>query len=52
MSGWRGKLLLEDKRWKYRVLPVDNANFARTEHFVHHLAPRPRASQHKEKPTA
>ncbi len=38
-SDWRGELLREDKRWKYGLPPVGNANFAWVQHFVHHLAP-------------
>lgn len=38
-SDWRGELLREDKRWKYGVPPVSNANFAWVQHFIHHLAP-------------
>jgi type I restriction enzyme M protein len=38
-SDWRGELLREDKRWKYGVPPVGNANFAWVQHFIHHLAP-------------
>ena len=39
VSDWRGELLREDKRWKYGVPPVGNANFAWVEHMIHHLAP-------------
>jgi type I restriction enzyme M protein len=38
-SDWRGDLLREDKRWKFGVPPVGNANFAWVQHFIHHLAP-------------
>jgi type I restriction enzyme M protein len=39
MSDWGGDLLKEDKRWKYGVPPVGNANFAWVQHFIHHLSP-------------
>ncbi len=39
MSDWGGESLREDKRWKYGVPPVRNANFAWVQHFVHHLSP-------------
>jgi type I restriction enzyme M protein len=39
VSDWRGELLREDKRWKYGVPPVGNANFAWVQHMIHHLAP-------------
>ncbi|MCR4418893.1 MAG: class I SAM-dependent DNA methyltransferase [Clostridia bacterium] len=38
-SDWRGELLREDKRWKFGIPPVSNANFAWVQHFVYHLAP-------------
>lgn len=38
-SDWNGSQLREDVRWKYGVPPVNNANFAWVQHFVHHLAP-------------
>jgi len=38
-SDWGGERLREDKRWKYGVPPVGNANFAWVQHFIHHLAP-------------
>ena len=40
VSDWGGERLREDKRWKYGVPPVGNANFAWVQHFLHHLAPR------------
>ncbi len=40
VSNWGGDRLREDKRWKYGVPPVSNANFAWVQHFLHHLAPR------------
>jgi len=40
MSDWGGENLREDKRWKYGVPPVGNANFAWVQHFIHHLSPR------------
>ncbi len=39
MSAWGGESLREDKRWKYGVPPVNNANFAWVQHFIHHLSP-------------
>jgi type I restriction enzyme M protein len=39
-SDWKGELLRDDARWKYGVPPVNNANFAWVQHFIHHLAPR------------
>jgi len=38
-SDWKGEQLKEDIRWKYRVPPTGNANFAWVQHFIHHLAP-------------
>jgi type I restriction enzyme M protein len=39
MSDWGGDRLREDKRWKYGVPPVGNANYAWIQHFIYHLAP-------------
>jgi type I restriction enzyme M protein len=39
VSDWRGELLREDKRWKYGVPAVGNANFAWVQHMIYHLAP-------------
>ncbi|MCK4412606.1 MAG: SAM-dependent DNA methyltransferase [Candidatus Eisenbacteria sp.] len=39
VSDWGGDRLREDKRWKYGVPPVGNANFAWVQHLIHHLAP-------------
>jgi type I restriction enzyme M protein len=39
-SDWKGELLRDDARWRYGVPPVNNANFAWVQHFIHHLAPR------------
>ena len=39
VSDWGGERLREDKRWKYGVPAVGNANFAWVQHIVHHLAP-------------
>src|SRR3989304_1866342 len=39
-SDWKGALLRDDARWKFGVPPVNNANFAWVQHFIHHLAPR------------
>src|SRR5208283_2760342 len=38
-SDWKGDLLRDNKRWKYGVPPVGNANFAWVQHFIYHLAP-------------
>ena len=40
MSDWAGETLRDDKRWKYGLPPVGNANFAWVQHFIHHLNPR------------
>jgi len=39
MSDWGGERLREDARWKYGIPPVNNANYAWIQHFIHHLAP-------------
>ncbi len=39
MKEWGGERLREDKRWKFGVPPVRNANFAWVQHIIHHLAP-------------
>jgi type I restriction enzyme M protein len=39
MKRWGGEQLREDKRWKYGMPPVGNANFAWVQHMIHHLAP-------------
>jgi len=39
MKDWGGERLREDKRWKYGVPPVRNANFGWVQHIIHHLAP-------------
>jgi type I restriction enzyme M protein len=39
MSDWGGEGLREDKRWMYGKPPVNNANFAWVQHFIHHLSP-------------
>src|SRR6185436_8508892 len=38
-SDWGGDRLRNDKRWKYGVPPVNNANYAWIQHFIHHLGP-------------
>ncbi len=40
ISDWGGESLKEDKRWKYGIPPVGNANFAWVQHFIYHLAPK------------
>ena len=39
MKDWGGERLREDKRWRFGVPPMRNANFAWVQHIVHHLAP-------------
>jgi type I restriction enzyme M protein len=39
MSDWGGERLREDARWKYGIPPVNNANYAWIQHFIHHLSP-------------
>src|SRR3989338_1665295 len=39
MSAWGGERLREDARWKYGIPPVNNANYAWIQHFIHHIAP-------------
>lgn len=39
MSDWGGDRLKEDARWKYGTPPVNNANYAWIQHFIHHLSP-------------
>jgi len=39
MSDWGGERVRQDVRWKFGVPPVNNANFAWVQHFIHHLAP-------------
>jgi len=39
VSDWGGARLREDKRWKYGVPPVGNANYAWVQHIIHHLSP-------------
>jgi len=38
-SDWGGERLREDARWKYGIPPVNNANYAWIQHFIHHLSP-------------
>ena len=40
VKDWGGDRLREDKRWKYGVPHVGNANFAWVQHFLYHLSPR------------
>lgn len=40
MSDWGGDRLREDARWQYGAPPVNNANYAWIQHFIHHLAPK------------
>ncbi len=39
VSEWGGDRLRDDRRWKYGIPPVGNANFAWVQHMIHHLAP-------------
>ncbi len=39
VSDWGGERLREDKRWKFGIPPVGNANFAWVQHMIYHLAP-------------
>ncbi|MCK4792188.1 MAG: N-6 DNA methylase, partial [Desulfobacteraceae bacterium] len=39
MSDWGGERLREDSRWKHGIPPVNNANYAWIQHFIHHLSP-------------
>ena len=38
-SDWGGERLKEDVRWKNGTPPVNNANYAWIQHFIHHLSP-------------
>ena len=42
-SDWGGEKHLEDKRWKFGVPPVSNANFAWVQHIIHKLNKNGRA---------
>ncbi|MBK8807599.1 MAG: SAM-dependent DNA methyltransferase [Bacteroidales bacterium] len=39
ISDWKGEQLRDDKRWKYGVPQVGNANYAWLQHFIHKLSP-------------
>ncbi len=39
VSDWGGEQLRDDKRWRYGIPPIRNANFAWVQHMVHHLSP-------------
>ena len=39
MSDWGGENLWQDVRWKFWMAPVNNANCAWIQHFIHHLSP-------------
>src|SRR5579885_767589 len=39
VSDWGGERMRDDKRWRFGVPPVGNANFAWVQHIIHHLAP-------------
>ncbi|MFI5623430.1 type I restriction-modification system subunit M [Nocardioides sp. NPDC051685] len=38
-SKWGGDRLRQDVRWRYGVPPVQNANYAWLQHFLHHCSP-------------
>lgn len=40
ISDWGGELLRNDVRWQYGTPPINNANFAWVQHFIHHLSPK------------
>jgi type I restriction enzyme M protein len=39
ISDWKGEQLRDDKRWKFGLPPVGNANYAWLQHFLHKLSP-------------
>ena len=39
MKDWGGERLREDKRWRFGIPPVRNANFAWVQHIIYHLSP-------------
>jgi len=39
MSDWGGETLRQDMHWKFGMPPVNNANYAWIQHFIHHLSP-------------
>jgi hypothetical protein len=39
MSDWGSENLRQDVRWKFGMPPVNNANYAWIQHFIHHLSP-------------
>lgn len=39
MSNWGSERLRDDARWKHGIPPVNNANYAWIQHFIHHLSP-------------
>jgi type I restriction-modification system DNA methylase subunit len=40
MSDWScGGGMRQDVRWKFGMPPVNNANYAWIQHFIHHLSP-------------
>ena len=40
VKDWGGERLADDKRWRFGVPPVRNANFGWVQHMVHHLSPQ------------
>lgn len=39
ISDWKGEQLRDDKRWRYGIPPIGNANYAWLQHFIHKLSP-------------
>ena len=39
ISDWKGEQLRDDKRWKYGIPPLGNANYAWLQHFLYKLGP-------------
>jgi type I restriction-modification system DNA methylase subunit len=39
MSDWGGENLRQDVRWKFGMPPINNANYAWIQHFLHQLSP-------------
>ena len=37
ISDWGGEKLIGDRRWKYGMPPLGNANYAWLQHMIHHL---------------
>lgn len=39
MKDWGGERLKDDRRWKFGIPSLNNANYAWVQHFIYHLAP-------------